>query len=734
MSYTLILTEKPSAAERIANSLADGEVEKNTTRDKVSTYRITRNGKEIVVVSAAGHLLVLSEDSEKTTWKYPVFSVKWKPTYLQKNNAWSKKYFTTIQEMAKDADEFISATDYDIEGSVIAYNIFRFICNVKDGKRMKFSTLTKDDLVDAYENASPHLEFPQIEAGLTRHYLDWYFGINMTRALTLSLESVGGYWTLSTGRVQGPTLTLLEQRQKEIMKFKPVPYWEIELKGILEGKDIVANHVEDKFWEKKRAEKAVENSKGKDAIVESIEKKNQKQSPHVPFDLTSLQRDSYTLFGYTPKQTLDIAQSLYEQAVISYPRTSSQKLPPQIGYKTIIKKLGNQLDYGELVKKLMAKKTLKPIEGNKIDPAHPAIYPTGQRPKSLNSYQKKIYDIIVKRFLAAFADPAIRELMKITIYTNGEKFAAHGARTVEANWIEFYQPYTKFKDTVLPEVKKGDKVDVKSIDMIGKETQPPSRYNPASILKDMEKLGLGTKATRAHILQTLYDRSYIKERSIVVTELGEAVVDALDKYCSEITSPQLTKRFEDDIEAVQEGKKKREDVVNSAQKELEGILKHFKENQKDIGGNILKAVKTFEKTQNTIGKCLKCKSDMKIMYSKRTKKRFVGCSGYPKCSNSYPLPQQGHITVESKPCDNCGLFYVSVKSTGRRPWRLCVKCGFEKSKEKAKTTKEEASKTEEPKTTKAIKTPTKTKTKTTKKATETKIAEIKSTETKTVKK
>jgi DNA topoisomerase-1 len=679
MEYTLILTEKPSAAKMIAYSLAEGKP-KMVKKRRAFWFELKRNGKDIRVVPAVGHLFILAQEEESHHWTYPVFSVKWKPTFLNKNNKWATKYYENIKDLVKNANEFISATDYDIEGSVISYNIFRFIFNVKDGKRMKFSTLTTPDLIYAYEHASPNLDFLRIEAGLTRHQLDWYFGINLTRALTMALESVGGYWTLSTGRVQGPTLSILEKRQKEIEAFKPTPFWELELQGLINNHKITALHVKDKFWKKDEVSGILEKCKGKPAIVKDVEKKEHKQFPPFPFDLTSLQREAYRLFSYSPKMTLDVAQTLYGQALISYPRTSSQKLPAKIGYKTILTKLSEQSEYSELCKKLLEKKSLKPNEGKKTDPAHPAIFPTGNKPKKLNSYQKRVYDLIVKRFFSVFADPAIREQTKIVIDIENEDFVAHGIRTMTPNWFEFYKPYARFKEEILPEVKKGDGVDIKKLSMLEKETEPPNRYSQASILKEMENLGLGTKGTRAHILQTLYDRGYIKERSILVTELGEAVVASLEKYCSEIVSVDLTRKFDEEMAAIEAGKRKREEIVQNAEEELKKILQGFKENQKGIGEGILKAVKEFEHEEHLIGKCNKCGNELRIIHSKRTGKRFVGCSGYPKCTNSFPLPQHGKLQVLSKTCKDCGLRMVSVKTYKKRPWRFCAKCGFEKYK------------------------------------------------------
>jgi DNA topoisomerase-1 len=683
MAYTLILAEKPSAAQKIATALSEGPVEK-LNKHSVPYYRITCAGKDTVVVSAAGHLFVLTQDGKG--WKYPVFDVKWEPVFVaNKKNYWSKKYYDVIKDLAKGADEFISATDYDIEGSLIAYNILRFICGVKDAKRMKFSTLTKQDLVKAYDHASQHLSFGLIEAGLTRHELDWYFGINMSRALTLALKEGGGYKVLSTGRVQGPALGLLDGRELEIKKFKPEPFWQITLTGTICGHEIAFIHKTKRFWKKGEAQAVMDKCKGSPAVVKSVEKKTLKQAPPFPFDLTTLQREAYASFGFSPKQTLDVAQSLYEQAYISYPRTSSQKLPPALGLKDILTKLKDQKAYSKFCEKLLKKRSLRPNEGAKTDPAHPSIFPTGNKPKELNTYQKKLYDMIAKRFIAVFEEAAVRESMNIALDVNGETFTAQGTRTVEPNWMDVYKPYVKLKELVLPDVSEGDKVDIGKLEMLEKATQPPGRYTQASILKKLEDFGLGTKGTRALILQTLYDRGYIKERSILVTKLGHAVIAALDKYCKDIISVDLTKKFEEDMEAIGSGKKKRGDVVREAAETLGKMLERFKEHEKEVGEELFKSVKEVLREESTIGKC-DCGGNIVIKTS-RQGKRFAACDRYPKCTQTFSLPHTGSLTILSQKCD-CGLHLISVKRAGKRPWRLCIRCGFANKKkepgEKAK--------------------------------------------------
>ncbi len=669
----LIISEKPKASERIANALADGKVEKKKN-GKAVWFKITINGEEAFVVPAVGHLFTLKQKGGGG-WKYPVWETEWVPIFeVNRKSAFSKVYFHNFKKLSGEADKFIVATDYDSEGSVIGYNILRFICGVNNAKRMKFSTLTASELKEAYKNASENLDFPQIEAGIVRHKLDWLYGINTSRALTLAIKkATNKFKVLSTGRVQGPTLKIVAKREEEIRKFVPKPYWELEAHIKTEtGEEIVAKHKEGKFWEKERVDEVKKKCEGKNAIVSKISKRKYKQNPPVPFDLTTLQTEAYSAFGFTPTQTLDIAQSLYESGYISYPRTSSQKLPARLGLKNIIKKLGEQREYKKLVEKLLGKKELKPNEGKKEDPAHPAIFPTGEKPKELNKYEAKLYDLIVRRFLAVFAAPAIRETVDVTFDINGEEFVAKGKRTIEKNWIEFYEKYVNYEEQLLPKLEKGDMLKVLKILLLEKETQPPNRYNQASLVKELEKLNLGTKATRAQIIQTLYDRGYIKGKKIEVTELGFAVVKTLEKYCPEILSEELTRKFEMEMERVAEGKYKKEKVIEEAKQTLSKILEEFKKNEDKIGNELQEA---FIKTRNSayiIGECPQCGRNLRIIVSKASKKRFIGCEGYSEgCRVSYPLPQSGKIEVVGK-CKECGLPMIKITRKGKRPYKMCI--------------------------------------------------------------
>ena len=486
----LIITEKPSAMKHVAEALADKKVTKKKTGKSVY-YEITHNGKEILVGCAVGHLFNLKEKN-KNGWKYPVLEYEWAPSHtISKVSAFTKEYVNTLASLSKKADEFIVATDYDLEGSLIGYNVIRFICKKKDGKRMKFSMMTKDELVHSYENAFPHLDFQLIESGETRHIVDFLFGINLSRALTLSIKAaINRFKIMSSGRVQGPALKILAERELEIQKFIPVPYWQL----FLINDQITASHKQDKFFNQEEVNQIYKKIKNeKQGKIVKVSKREFYQEPPNPFDLTSLQLEAYSLFRINPKQTLEIAQELYTSAYISYPRTSSNQLPPELDYNKILTSIAKQKEYEKLVKIVLAKKNLAPNNGKKQDPAHPAIHPTGEIPKKLDEHQRKIYDLIVKRTIASFGDKAKRETSSIEIDVKNEIFTASGTKTVEKGWHVLYEPYVKQKEEEFPFYKENEIIKINKIDLEQKETQPPKRYTPASIIKELEDRQLGTK-------------------------------------------------------------------------------------------------------------------------------------------------------------------------------------------------------------------------------------------------
>ncbi|MEM2896842.1 MAG: DNA topoisomerase I [Candidatus Bathyarchaeia archaeon] len=691
---TIIITEKPDAARRIAEALAEAKsLKAYIDENKVTYYEFERDGKKHIVVCAVGHLFNLDPVDKGRGWSYPIFSAEWKPSFeVRKESAFSKKYFDVVKKMINNGSEYIVATDYDMEGAVIGYNILRFLANAKDAFRMKFSTLTKDELIESYSTMSKHLDFPQIEAGLTRHELDFLWGINLTRALTLALKNhQKEFAILSSGRVQSPTLAMLLERELEIRNFKPTPFWELQLHVKIDGMEIIADYEGGKLWEKKEADRILKACNGKDAVVENIKKRRYKQSPPFPFNTTDLQAESYSQFKLSPTQTIGIAESLYQQGWISYPRSSSQKIPARINYEKLLKALESLKPYERFVKELLQKPELTPSEGPREDPAHYAVIPTWEVPDlgKLTTQQKKIYDLIVRRTLSAFADNATRESVNVALDVDGYRFVIVGKRTIEPGWTKIYEPYLTMEEVILPELKVGQTIRVLKLEQLAKETQPPGRYSQGSILKELERRNLGTKATRAEILQTLYDRRYIIGKSIQVTKLGEAVIEALKEFSPRIVSEELTRHFEKEIEQVFYGKKRREDVVEEAKETLTEVLKEFKENEENIGKKLSEGLVEARKEERRLGACPNCGGELRIIFSRKTKKVFCGCTGYPKCKTSFPLPQFATVTPLGKNCEVCGLPMIQVNRKGKRPFRMCINhlCESKKSWNKNKIAK-----------------------------------------------
>ena len=665
----LIITEKPQAAAKISAALSGGRARQVKASPGVYSYEFLKDGKNILVACAVGHLFSLSQDIKGSD--YPIFDISWKPNFEVRKKDFTRKYYNNIKKLVKRANEVIIATDYDTEGEVIGYNVVRFIANQEDAKRMKFSSLTVKDLEEAYEKAEDHIDWGQAIAGETRHYLDWFYGINLSRALMNSIKSTGKFRIMSIGRVQGPALNLIVQKEREIQAFKPETFWRVFL-DLVDKKDptnkLQVKYIKD-ITDKKDLDK-FENLKGKEADV-STKKSEQIIPPPAPFDLTTLQTESYKFFSLTPSKTLQIAQKLYLAGIISYPRTSSQKIPETIDTKNILKRLSQRFKETKLVTRD------KPIEGKKSDPAHPAIHPTGEF-QELSGDEKKIYELIVKRFIACFCPDAKLANKIITALVDNLKFKARGLEIKEKGWMEVYN--AKMKETELRDMD--GKALIEKVDIQEDKTKPPKRYSPASIVRELEKRGLGTKATRANILETLYNRNYIMDnKSIKATPLGIHLIESLEKHSPIIIDEKLTREIEKDMEQMQinnkkqELQKKEQQVLESTKKNLEKISKDFKKNESKIGKELVKATEEAWKQEaiaNELNECPVCKKGkLTIKYSPRFKRRFVACNAYPKCKTTFSLPPNALIKKTEKICEHCGFPMLMSIKKGKRPWIFC---------------------------------------------------------------
>jgi DNA topoisomerase-1 len=384
----------------------------------------------------------------------------------------------------------------------------------------------------------------------------------------------------------------------------------------------------------------------------------------------------------TPRYSLEVAERLYLDTLISYPRTSSQKLPASIGYQRILRGLCANPNYEQPSAKLLNQQGLHPNEGNKTDPAHPAVYPTGTLPKrSLEPKESKLYDLIVKRFMATFASPAIRGTVKAAIKVNDLKFYLRGSCILVAGWIDIYKPYAKFEDVSLPRLSKGTPAKFLSVKAVEKFSQPPSRYNPGSLLREMETNKIGTKATRAETIETLVRRSYIRGDKIEVTPLGIQVVDVLEKFCPRVLDVAFTLELEEMMENIELGKEEKQHVVNEAVNHLRPIMKELKAHEHEVGEQLSNVIKQARAAELTLSvRCPRCDRKLRVVKSRRSGKRFIGCLGKWEggCSFTLPLPQLGTLTLLHNRCNKCGFQLVKVASKGRRPFVTCPMCYIKK--------------------------------------------------------
>jgi DNA topoisomerase I len=657
----LVITEKPQAAQKIAAALSEGKV-KQSSLNKVSYYDLQKNEEEIQIVCAVGHLFSLAQVKPRNPW--PTFEIEWAPNYLVRKNDFTKRYYDVIASLCKKASKIVVATDYDIEGEVIGMNIVRYLCNQKDAERMKFSTLTAKEIQTAYEKKSKSLDWPQGIAGETRHYMDWIYGINLSRALMEAVKTTGKFRLMSIGRVQGPCLNLIVKKEHEIEKFKSEKYWQVFLEINDDVNKTWVQYIKDISKEKELDK--FKNLKGEKGIA-NTKKSERKINPPAPFDLTSLQTEAYRVHKITPSRTLQIAQSLYLAGLISYPRTSSQKLPKEIGYESIIERLKSKYGFTKFISKS------DPVEGKKKDPAHPAIYPTGEF-QELSEDDKKIYELIVKRFVSCFCSDAVLHNKKIEVLVKDLKFETRGTEIVENGWMNVY-PY-KVDEKEVPDFE--GEVKVEEVKIEEKYTQPPKRYTQASIISLLEKKNLGTKATRSSIIETLYDRGYIKEKSIQATSLGISLIDTLEKNCQIIIDEKLTKDFERNLEHIRNSKnpqREEDKVLDETKKIIVKIGEKFSENKEKIGRDLVKATENLweqEKKDSEIMDCEKCgKGRLSIKYNKNANRSFVACNAYPDCKTTYTLPPYGAIKKTDKTCEECNWPMLMSLRKGKRPWIFC---------------------------------------------------------------
>ena len=680
--YQLVICEKPLAAKRISQVLGSKNIIEKKHSLGIVVFEITSDkNQRFVVCSALGHMYSLIP-LEKNRKKYPIYETVWSPRHSTVANQ-RKKILETlkvISRVSEGASGFIHACDYDLEGELIGYNILEYACKHKylQSQRAKFSSLTDSEINQSFNNLQ-QTDIRIAEAGKARHLVDFVFGINLSRALINCLSVANQdtrYYNLSIGRVQGPTLGFVVDREIKIRKHVPDPVWHVIGKFQKDNSSFQASlsTAIHKFSEMQKILATCKNEKG---MIKTIICQTKNVNPPTPFNLSDLQKEAFRIFKLSPSMTLSVAESLYLTAIISYPRTSSKKLPSSIGYEKILSLLSKNYDTVDKnkIQELLMQNHLVPYQGIEEDPAHPAIYPTGLKHQKLTGLQYKILDLIVKRFLAAFGDSAVTNFNEVTITVSGHDFIAKGNTVLNYGWITLYKPYFSIKETSLPHLAKGDSVQVDEVTALEDFTKPLARYNQASLLEKMESEGIGTKSTRAETINLLIKRKYIMQSKIGLepTELGFTIFDTMKKFIPDIVSTKLTAFLESSIKRVEEGELDTINLRKHLEKSLLNPLNKIKINELAIGNELKNGLATSE-VEKSFGKCPKChKGEMVLIKSNKTRKRFLACSRFrvTGCKTITLVPQFGVLKKGNSIC-TCGWPILSVIFKRNSPRNICV--------------------------------------------------------------
>jgi DNA topoisomerase-3 len=608
MSKKLIIAEKPSVAADIARALG----------------RFTRKGDHFesdayVLSSAVGHLLELAVpeefDVKRGKWSFahlPLIPPRFELAPIERGAERLNLLLRLLKR--KDVDGLINACDAGREGELIFRYIVQHARAKKPIQRLWLQSMTPTAIRDGFEQLRADKELlPLADAAKSRSEADWLVGINGTRAMTAFNSKEGGFYLTTVGRVQTPTLTVLVEREERIREFKSRDYWEVHARfGAKAGeyaarwfepefrKDEDAERKPERLWQADQAEAIVAACRGKPGTVTEETKPTTQASPLL-FDLTSLQREANGRFGFSARGTLALAQALYERhKVLTYPRTDSRALPED--YVGTVRKAMDMLtddrEYAPFAKLVLKSGWVKPnrriFDNSKISD-HFAIIPTLQAPKNLNDAERKLYDMVVRRFLAVFHPSAeFLQTTRITV-VDEHRFKTEGKVLVNPGWLAVYGRSAQEEGETLVPVTANEKVATLEVAATAHQTRPPARYSEATLLSAMEgagKLveddelraameakGLGTPATRAAIIEGLIREEYVHRngRELVPTPKAFSLLFALRHFgATEITSPELTGDWEFKLKLMELGKLPREEFMEHIEQVTRDLVERIK--------------------------------------------------------------------------------------------------------------------------------------------------------------
>src|SRR3954469_12531917 len=693
----LIITEKNNSAKKIADILSGGSAKADAAY-KVPFYTWSEAGGEQMAIGLKGHVVGPA---------FPEGYSNWQETDLHDlidaaiiKEATDKNVVKAVRKVAKDASEIVIATDFDREGELIGLEALEQVVDSNpkvlsaDGaialetrptvKRARYSALTKDEIERAFSNID-ELDYDLAGAGAARQDIDLIWGATLTRAVSLATRRFGSNF-LSVGRVQSPTLAIIVERELERRAHVPKAFWELFARFSHPDGSFEAHHATDKFWEKAEADAALAGTSSPGTVKEVSSRRNSRKPP-TPLNTTAFTTDASSRLGITPAQAMRIAEDLYMDGFISYPRTDNTVYPPSLNSRELVSSLVRIPEFDAAASLLDG--DLKPTRGKKETTDHPPIYPTqALHPGALEGPKRRVYELVVRRFLATFSPPMITESTRADIEAGSEPYFVRGSVVIDPGYAAIYT-YARSADEEIPKLEEGQSLEIDGDPwMVDKETQPPARISQGRLVELMEERGLGTKATRADIIQKLYDRGYVFGNPPEPSETGIAMYKAFHDYVPRMATPEMTAELESDMDQIAAGKTSKDEVLRISREMLHSTTTDLEEKREELAEQIWSGMDE----DKFLGPCKVCEeagrkhddgspNRLRIIQLKGGK-RMYGCEGWNRddpespdsCPVSGPLPGRGYdLWRLEEQCSICGeMPRLTVKGFRGRPWKLCL--------------------------------------------------------------
>ncbi|MDX6651258.1 MAG: topoisomerase [Solirubrobacterales bacterium] len=680
----LIVTEKNNSAKKIAEILGGGKA-KTDASYKVPFYTWGDGEGAQTAIGLKGHVLNPAFPDEYSNWQKVDLHDLIDAQLIKEPT--DKNVVRAIRKVAADADKLVIATDFDREGELIGLEALQEILEVNPDlvhtvKRARYSALTKDEIEDAFGNLD-ELSYELAHAGAARQDIDLIWGATLTRAVSLATRRFGSNF-LSVGRVQSPTLGLIVERELERRAHVAEPFWEVMARFEHPDGAFEAHHVTDKFWKREEAEAAVAATKSP-GVVKEVKARRSSRKPPTPLNTTAFTTDASSRLGITPSSAMRTAEDLYMDGLISYPRTDNTVYPPSLPVRELIVSMAQVPDFSA-AQSLLGKSQLTPTRGKKETTDHPPIHPTQAiDPSTLEGPKRRVYELVVRRFLATFAEPMITESTRADIEAGSETYFIRGSVLIDPGYAAIYT-YARSADEEIPKLEQGQELPLDGDAwMVDKETQPPARISQGKLIEMMEERGLGTKATRADIIQKLFYRGYVYNNPPIPSETGIAMYKAFKDYVPRMATPEMTAELEAEMDDIANGKVTKEEVVADSRKLLHSTYDEIDAKREDLAKVVWKGMDE----DRILGPCIVCEragrkqedgspNMLRIIRAKKSGKRFVGCQGWEPdnpdaCDVTFPLPQRGDVFRLEERCSICGETpRLRVVPFRGRQWNLCL--------------------------------------------------------------